>query len=89
MTIAQVQAKIDSAVTAIEAEDWSTAKTKLLAAKALLSVLPSRSAAEGSETEIDAGQIDSLLKLVNKELTASQGIQSTLIEYVNAELTDE
>jgi hypothetical protein len=88
-TIAQVHSKVDEAVTAIEAADWSTAKSKLLAANAILAVLPSRSAKEGQEAEFDASAIDRLLALVNRELAASLGVQTSLVIYANADDTDE
>ncbi len=83
MSIATISTKVTEAVTAIEAADWSTAKTKLMAAKALLAATPSRTAKEGEELEFDAAAIDSLLQLVVAEVAAGQGVQTSLVEFTN------
>lgn len=83
MSIATINARVTAAVTAIDDGDWATAKKKLAGAKALLAVLPSRSAREGEELEFDPAGLDSLLALCNRELAASGGIQTSEIEYVN------
>lgn len=84
-TAAEIDSKVDEAVTAIESGDFSTALTKLLSAKALLSGKPDT---RGRTTEMryDRRSIDSLITDVRKQQTASQaaalGIQSTNIKYV-------
>jgi cellobiose-specific phosphotransferase system component IIA len=83
VTIATINTKVADAVTAIEAGDYATAKTKLLAAKALMAVKPTRSAKEGAEIEFDAGAIDSLLARISAELSAAHGVQTSLVKFTN------
>lgn len=88
-TVATINTKVTDAVTAIEAEDWSTALVKLMAAKALLATLPSRTAKEGIELEYDAAAIDSLIAQVNRQRGSGAGLQSTAIEYARTPPDEE
>lgn len=59
-----VNSYVEAAITAIEASDWTTARTKLLQAKAALVALPD-SAKSGETLEWDRGSIDELIRDVN------------------------
>lgn len=88
MGAAEVNTTIDAAVVAIEAENYDTALTKLLAAKALLIAIPD-SGRQGMDLKYDREAVDSLIATV-KELKAQasrasdipDGIQRTKVEYV-------
>lgn len=85
MSIAAANTKFEEAVDAIEDGDWALAEKKLLAASALLAALPSRSAHDGEEIEFDARAVDNLLLHVRGKAASANGIQSTLVRYVNGD----
>lgn len=88
-TLSDVNEKIALAVTANEAEDYATALKYLRSAKALLAALPSRSSAEGSEVEIRAETIDSLIADIRRAHGATLGVRGTDVEYKNTPPDDE
>ena len=88
-TMAEVSAKVALAVTANEAGNFDSALTYLRSAKMLLAVLPSRSAKEGEEVEIQANAIDSMFAEIRRAQTASAGLRSTEIVYKNTPPNDD
>jgi hypothetical protein len=72
-----MRAKIDEAVTAQEAGDYSTAIAKIRSAKLLLATMPTRSRQGESEFAFEREQLDSLLAELTRQQASSQGIQRT------------
>lgn len=79
-TAAQINTKVDEAVTEIEAANWSKALRKLLAAKAMLSAQVDGREGDQSLTW-DRSAIDALIKDVRKQAGSSAGIRSSKIRY--------
>ena len=88
-TMAQVHEKVALAVTANEAGNFSDALTYLRSAKMLLSVLPSRSAGEKHEVEINADSIDSMITEIRRAQAGSAGIRSSSVRYQNTPPSDD
>lgn len=77
MSASLINEKVTSAVSAIEAGDWSTALSKLTAAKALLSAIPDAKQDVNLELRWDRKAIDSLISDCNRRLSASSGVGAT------------
>lgn len=93
MSAALINEKVTAAVDAIEAGDFATAKTKLLAAKALLIARPD-TRHQTSELRWNREAIDSLIRQCDQELTAATvravgGVQRTRINYVGARAPED
>ena len=86
-TVAQINTKIDEAVTLIEAEDWSLALTKLMAAQALLAGKADSKVRNLSELTYDREGIASLIRNVREELRLASrsafGIKTSTVKYVS------
>lgn len=67
MTVTELNALVDEAVTLMGAGSWAAAKAKLLAAHAGLAVMPDRRAGE-HELKFDRRAIAELLKQVELEV---------------------
>jgi hypothetical protein len=82
---AEIDAKVDLAVAALESADYATALTYLFSAKALLSV-KADSRNRNSELRYDRRAIDSLIADVRRQQNATNaasfGIQKTNVKYV-------
>jgi len=89
---ADVETRIGSAKTAIEAGDWDTAETQLMCAQADLAAIPDGKKAEAEHT-FKREAVENLLKRVDaKKATAaaaSRGIQRTLITPRGFDYQDE
>lgn len=88
MAITDYQTYVDAAVTAIAAEDWSTALTNLLAAKAAFLKVPDTDK-DGFSARFRSGEIDALIAQVEEQIsagvaTATGGWQRTRVTYVEA-----
>jgi hypothetical protein len=88
-TMAEVSAKIALAVTANEAGDFASALTYLRSAKMLIACLPSRSAKEGEEVELQANAIDSMFAEIRRAHHGAVGLRSSAIVYKNTPPTDD
>lgn len=66
-TAVDVNTYVDAAITAIDGGDWSTAHTKLLAAKAALVGLPDASE-ESASLRWDRNAIDELIEQVKRQI---------------------
>lgn len=96
-TITTINEKVAAAVTAIEAGEFSTALTKLRAAKALLSAVPNSRQGD-LELEWDRRAIDSLIEDVESQLATTDtgvdpnglggGVQRTTVTYVRRPSSD-
>lgn len=83
-TAAEINTKVNEAVTAIEAGNWSTALSKLLAAQALLAgKADSRTLTLNTELRWDRNAIDRLILQVRQQQGAGKGIQRTDLTHVN------
>lgn len=86
VTADAVNEKVEAAISAIETADYATAETKLLAAQALLSVIPDTNKASlgirYDRTAI-AGLLDRVRTL--RRAYATPGIRRTKITYARAE----
>lgn len=93
MSAALINEKVTAAVDAIEAGDFSTAKTKLLAAKALLIGRPDTRHLS-TELRWNREAIDSLIRQCDQQLSATSagglgGVQRTRINYVGARAPED
>ena len=80
-TAAQINSKVDEAVTAIEDGNLPTAMTKLMAAQALMVGKPD-SKFKTEELTYDRNAINQLIKNVRRQQHAGAGIQTSNIKYV-------
>jgi len=76
MSAADVSTYMAAATTAISAEEWSTAYTKLLSAKAALVALPD-SERDGSKIQWDREAIDKLIVEVKEQKAAAASASNT------------
>jgi hypothetical protein len=83
MSAADINAKVQAAITAQEAGDYNTALTYLRSAQALLAVEPDATTSRGSSLSYDRAAIASLIQQMTRLRNASRGIQRTKINYVN------
>lgn len=88
---ASVNTLMDAAVAALEAGDYATALTKLMAAKASLAAIPDSSKA-GESLNYDRGSIDELIRQVRQQQTAASvsanGISTARVTYTRASCDD-
>jgi hypothetical protein len=70
----------DAAVAAIEAADWDTAETKLLALQTKLAVTPDVDL-QGHSVRYGRDTIDQLIRRVTKTRAATAGIQYSRVTY--------
>lgn len=95
MSVADINSKVASAVTSIEAGEYSAALGKLLAAKALLAATPDTSR-QGDGLRWDRSAIDSLISQVQRQIGATtvdgqsaRGIRTTRITYKRVDADED
>lgn len=74
MSAETINSKVESAVTAIESGDWSTAISKLMAAKALLSATPDQRHGGNSELRWDRNAINELISECKQQQASASGV---------------
>ena len=78
---AQINAKVDDAVSAMDDADWLTAISKLMQVKAMLIGKPD-SKKSGTELIWDRGSVDALIRQCRGEQGAKTGMQASNVKYV-------
>lgn len=76
----EINTRVDAAVAAIDAADWSTALTKLLGAKALMVSVP-ESGFDGATLRYNAQAVDQLIADVRASRSGGSGVQHTLLSF--------
>lgn len=78
-----IDAKVESAIAAMDAGQWSTAQTRLMSAKAMMAAMPDSS--QGSmSVRYNAAAIDNLIAQCASRGSAASGVQRSKIIYRNA-----
>lgn len=80
---AAIDAKVESAIAAMESGEWATAQARLMSAKAMMAAMPDSS--QGSmSVRYNAAAIDSLIDRCSSRGNAASGVQRSRIIYRNA-----
>ncbi|TXH54845.1 MAG: hypothetical protein E6Q97_10030 [Desulfurellales bacterium] len=74
MSAQAINEKVDAAVAAIESGNWSTAITKLMAAKALLAAKSDTRSGSNFELRWDRNAIDGLIEDCRKQQSSASGV---------------
>lgn len=78
--IAQIETLLDAAVSAIASRDWETAETSVLQIELILSTIPDYET--GTQSSKYREGVAQIRRAIEQQRTASGGIQTTTVKYV-------